>query len=142
MRFRLANPANSTYLSVEPFLNNMKLISINAGTELALAVALVDANGNHIPLAASTATITTVADSAASQQLLAASTTRLGLYIFNDSTATLYVKFGTTASSTDFTLLLRPNGLYSMENLIYRGRIDGIWSSDAAGNARITELTA
>ncbi len=138
MRLRRANPASDNYLSVEPFLNNLKLISINNGTELALAVALTDLNGNLLG-SASSATLSNVASSAASVTLIAANSLRKGLIIFNDSTASLYVKFGATASTSSFTVLLRPNDIYEMNGLIYQGIIDGIWSS-ANGNARITEL--
>lgn len=91
---------------------------------------------------ASTATISTVADNAASVQLLAANVSRLGASIENDSSAVLYVKLGTTASITDYTAQVNRNGYYEVP-FSYTGRIDGIWASDPGdGAARITELTA
>lgn len=89
---------------------------------------------------AATATLTNVASSASSVQLLAAASTRRGFSIYNDSTAVLYVKFGTTASSSSYTLQLAAGGYYETGVMVYSGRIDGIWAS-ANGNARITELT-
>ena len=87
---------------------------------------------------ASTATVTSVNDTASSTQLLAATTARVGFRVFNDSASILYVKFGTTASTTDYTVRIDPYG-YLEENY-YTGRVDGIWSADASGAARITEL--
>lgn len=87
-----------------------------------------------------TATTTNVASSASSVTLLAANTSRRGATIFNDSTAVLYVKFGTTASTSSFTYKVAAGGTLELPVPIYRGRIDGIWSA-ANGNARITEMT-
>ena len=89
---------------------------------------------------ASTATVTSVNDTASSTTLLAANANRKGATIYNDSTVALYIKFGVTASATDFTVKLSPNNYYEVPNG-YTGRIDGIWASDASGAARITELT-
>lgn len=87
----------------------------------------------------STAT-TTVAASATNVTLLATNSGRRGATIWNDSTtATLYVKLGTTASNTSYAAQLFPTGYYEVP-YSYTGEIDGIWTA-AVGNARITELT-
>ncbi|HYE76826.1 MAG TPA: hypothetical protein VEI97_02475, partial [bacterium] len=65
--------------------------------------------------------------------------TRYGFRIFNDSTEALYVKYGATATTSDFTVKIAAGG-YLEENH-YRGRVDGIWAANASGSARITELT-
>jgi hypothetical protein len=89
---------------------------------------------------AATATVTSVNDTASSTTLLASNASRLGVSIFNDSTVALYIKLGTTASATDFTVKLITDDYYEVP-AGYTGRIDGIWASDASGAARITELT-
>ena len=66
--------------------------------------------------------------------------TRLGLILFNDSTASCYVKYGATASATSFTVFLGPGAYWEMPKPIWTGTVDGIWTS-AAGNMRVTELT-
>lgn len=91
---------------------------------------------------AATATLANVNDQASSATLQAANANRLGWSCFNDSTSDLYVKFGATASTTSFTVRVAANGYYEMPKPIYIGIIDGIWSADAAGAARLTELTA
>lgn len=87
-----------------------------------------------------TATLANVAGSASSVVLRAAAATRLGLTIFNDSTASLYIKFGATASATSFTVFVGPGAYYELPQPVYTGTVDGIWTA-AAGNARVTEMT-
>jgi len=88
----------------------------------------------------STATLTNVAASTASTQLLASTAGRKGAFFFNDSTASLYLKYGTTASTSSFTVLLRPNDYYELPMPIYTGVLEGIWDA-TNGNVRITELS-
>ena len=89
---------------------------------------------------APTATVTSVNDTNVSTTLLSANTDRVGASIYNDSTVDLYIKLGTIASTTDFTVILVPDAYFEVFGG-YTGRIDGIWSSNASGSARITELT-
>lgn len=87
----------------------------------------------------SSATLSNVSSSATSVQLVAANASRRGFSVFNDSTQYLNVKFGTTASSTSFTVRIAPGQYYEMPQPVYTGRIDGIWDA-ANGAARITEM--
>lgn len=88
-----------------------------------------------------TAVVTQVADSDSVQTLLAANTDRTGYSIYNDSTAILYIKHGTGATTGDFTYRLVPNGYYESGQLRYRGIITGIWASDQSGQAQVTEYS-
>ena len=104
-------------------------------------VTLADANGNEIPLGTtSTPTLSNVADAATSQTLLSANSGRKGAIVYNDSSEFLYLKYGGTASATSFTAKIAPSGYWEMPQPIYTGVIDGIWSADASGAARVTEL--
>lgn len=100
-----------------------------------------DTLGLHVSrqATAATATLSNVAGSATSVTLLALNTARKGATINNDSSAILYVKFGTTASTTSFTVKMVAESYYEVP-FGYTGRIDGIWAS-ATGSARVTELT-
>ena len=89
---------------------------------------------------AATPTQSSVADTASSTTLLASNSSRLGATIYNDSTVTLYLKLGATASTTSFTVAMAASAYYEVP-FGYTGVIDGIWASDASGSARITELT-
>jgi hypothetical protein len=90
-----------------------------------------------------TPTVTSVASSASSVSLLAANNARKGAVITNDSSVVLYIKLGTTASTSSYTVTLAgaasaPFSSYEVP-FGYVGAIDGIWAS-ATGNARITEI--
>ena len=89
----------------------------------------------------STGTVTSVADAAVSTTLLASNAARFGATFFNDSTSTLYLKCGATASTTSYTVQVDPSGYWEMPHPAYTGIVDGIWSADAAGNVRVTEFT-
>ncbi|MEH2261037.1 hypothetical protein [Nostoc sp.] len=86
-----------------------------------------------------TSTPTTVASSTTSGIILAANSNRKGATIWNDSTATLYLEFGATATTSAFTAKLSPSGYFEVP-FHYTGVISGIWSA-ANGNALVRELT-
>lgn len=111
-----------------PFLNINADGSINAVIEDAGA------------FTTSTGTTSTVAASVSNGTLLSANTARKSFILYNDSSSAVYVKFGTTASSTDFTLKMIANSTFIGDLPVYLGRIDAIWVR-ATGNMRITELT-
>lgn len=84
------------------------------------------------------ATTASVASSATSTTVFAAATGHTnGRAVFNDSTAVLYLKFGTTASVTSYTVQVPAGGYYEFPQPCYGGECDGIWAS-ANGNARVT----
>lgn len=91
-------------------------------------------------LRAATSTRTDVASSSSTVTVLALNANRLGATIYNDSTQNVYLKFGTTATASDFTIMLYAAQYFELP-FGYTGRVDGIWVS-ANGNARVTELTA
>lgn len=109
-------------------------LAANSGVDIG------DVDVTSLPRAA-TATLTNVSDTATSTTVLAANANRLGATVHNDSTASLYLKFGATASATSFTIKIEPDGYYEVP-FGYTGIIDGIWTADASGAARVTELTA
>lgn len=86
---------------------------------------------------ASSATVTQVASSATNVTLKTSNTARVGIKIYNDSNAILYAKFGTTASTTSYTVQIASQGFF--EDDTYTGNIDGIWAA-ANGNAYVTEM--
>lgn len=88
-----------------------------------------------------TATLSNTAGDASSVTILADNLLRLGAILVNDSAASCYVKFGTTASATDFTKKLAPGEAWDLTPTGYTGRIDAIWTA-ATGAMRATELTA
>lgn len=90
---------------------------------------------------AATSAVTSVADTDTNTTLLASNAARLGATIYNESTVDLHAKLGATASLTSYTIKIAPSGYYEVP-FGYTGIIDGIWTSNASGNARMTELSA
>lgn len=137
----IVNPIKLSDATVQSVQNTIKAASTAATTtDTALVVAVSPNTSVPTFQRASTATESNVASSASSVTLLASNTARLGATIFNDSTSQLYVKLGTTASITSYTVLVNSNGYYEVP-FGFNNRIDGIWSA-AVGSARITEITA
>lgn len=86
-----------------------------------------------------TATTANVASNAASVQFLALNTARTGFLVYNDGSDNIFLKYGTTASATSFTVKIPAGGTWE-DPFKYTGRIDGIWDV-ATGSARITEIS-
>lgn len=106
-------------------------------------VVLVDGAGAPAAgsTAAATGTTTSVASSATAVTLKAANTNRLGLTVYNDSTAVLYVLLGAgTASASVYTVQMAAGAYYEVP-FRFTGIVTGLWAS-VNGNARITEITA
>jgi hypothetical protein len=117
-----------------------------AATETSLAAVAATASGsnlrvtpvNQTPIGSSAAMVASVAASATNVTLLSANTERVGFAVYNDSTAVCYLKFGATASSTSFTVLLSGGSYYEYAGHgIYEGQVDAIWAT-ATGSARVT----
>lgn len=88
-----------------------------------------------------TATNTTVADSATSGTLLASNAARVSATVTNDSSARLYVLYGSgTASSTSYTFFLDTGETVVVDD--FTGQLTGVWATDPNdGAARVTEVT-
>jgi hypothetical protein len=89
----------------------------------------------------SVATCTNITAAASDTSLLAASASRIGVTLFNDSTATAYVKYGTGASSTSYTVQMGPGAYWEMPAPIYTGALNALWSA-VNGAMRITDMAA
>jgi hypothetical protein len=88
-----------------------------------------------------TATLANVSASATSVTVFASNASAKGRIVVNDSaSATLYLKFGATASTTSYTYQVGPGGTLEFpDSPLYTGICDGIWSA-AVGTARTTEV--
>lgn len=118
-----------------------QLVKIIDGTINSTNKWIVDSDGaaNVIQTGKTTATLTNVTSAATSTSLLASNSAAHARMVFNDSTAILYLKFGTTASATSYTVQIPPGGYYEFPQPLYKGAVDGIWSA-ANGAARLTEM--
>lgn len=114
--------------------------SVNEGDAGVLRMTL--ARNLHVVNVADTATISTVASQDTNITILAANANRIGATIFNNDTGLLYIKFGATATATTSnTACIAAGGYYEVPAPVYRGIIDGIWTTSGSGSANVTELT-
>ena len=89
----------------------------------------------------SVATVTPISNTTSSGTIVPLNNSRRGLQIFNDSTARLYLKYGSSASLSDYSLYLNAGEFWEMAEPIYSGIITGLWNAaDASGKARVTEM--
>lgn len=106
------------------------------------ALRMTLARNLHTVSVADGAAVTSVASQDTNIQLLAANANRIGAMIYNTDSGDLFVKFGATATATtSFTVRIPENGYYEFPHPVYRGQVDGIWTSSSTGAAVITELT-
>lgn len=84
--------------------------------------------------------VTRVPSSTTNQILILSNADRKGLLLYNDSTADQFIKLGTVATTTDFTVKLTRHMFYEVATPVYVGQIDVI-SSSTDGAIQVTELT-
>lgn len=81
-----------------------------------------------------------IASSVTAVTLLGQTSNRTGFILVNDSTATLFIKFGSIVSLTDWSVKIGPGAYYEVPPYEHAGQVVGIWDA-ANGVARITEFT-
>lgn len=101
----------------------------------------INADGTINLQPAGTSATTNVTSSTSNVTVLAANSSRLGASIVNDGNSRLFLKLGATATTTSFTVKLSSQDSYEVP-FGYTGIIDGIWSPNVSGSARVTEFTA
>lgn len=92
------------------------------------------------PVKSGTGTTSNVTATTSTVTILAANASRLGATVFNDSNKALFLKAGSGASTTSFTVNVPRNGYYEVP-YDYTGILTGIWGSGVSGAARVTEFT-
>lgn len=88
----------------------------------------------------SSSTDVSLASSATSAQVVAANTSRKGLLLNNTDTNTAYLYYGTTATTSKFSVAIPSGGYWEMPKPTYTGRIDAIWAADGSGSLIGSEL--
>ena len=86
------------------------------------------------------ATTSNVTVSGTVATLLAANTARVGFVLWNESGQTVFVKFGSGATTSSYTRQIANGGVYEARDL-YRGQVTAI-TSTGSGAVRVTEITA
>jgi hypothetical protein len=114
--------------------NGMTVITQPGGMAFSPSVA-------SIAPAPAVSALSNVTGSVTSGTLLASNTSRKQALFFNDSSASLFLGYTSSAvSATSYSVKIAPMGYYEVPWPIYTGQINGIWDA-ATGAARITELT-
>lgn len=144
---RLSQAATLSQITTGLRVNNMQIqgttISTGNGTTGAGSQRVTIASDNtafnvlNTEVRSASATVSSVNSSASSTTCLASNTSRRKASFFNDSTSTAYLKFGSTASSVDYTVQMASNQLYEIPTPVYTGVVDCIWSS-ANGSMKVT----
>lgn len=93
------------------------------------------------PLTADNVFVGSVDATISSTTLRGANESRRGLLIFNDCNKALFLKYGSAASESDFSVKIAAGGYWEMPSPIYLGSIRGLWAAAPTGAARITELS-
>jgi hypothetical protein len=164
-----ALPANSSQVEVRALPSGMLSTAAPASNDTGLTVRQVDyvAPSTTVTVAAmpagsttvtisgnstaivrwerpGTATRSSLVQSSTSVTAQASNANRLGWTCFNNPTqgSFLFLKYGTTASTTDFDVRIAPFGYFELPQPCYTGRIDAVWDSTGAGYARIVEFSA
>jgi|GEM_PF-6619834 len=116
-------------------------LNLNANLQIANADA---STANPVPtqsVRGATAAVTSTADNAASVTVSASNANLLKRVFTNDSSARAYLKYGATATTTDYTFSLAQHESY--EEITYTGVVDCVWASDPNdGGLRATAITA
>lgn len=81
---------------------------------------------------------TTQAASLTEVTIAATNSSRVSVQIHNNSSNTLYIKYGTGVSAGSFTFKLRKDDWAFIDD--FRGQITGVWNG-TNGNAQITETS-
>jgi hypothetical protein len=120
--------------------NYSTIASISTGSVRVHQSSAADLQVTEIQSIASTTARASVTQSSTSVTLQSSNASRLFWSCYNRPTqgAELFVKLGTTASTTDYDVSIPAGGYYELPYR-YTGRIDGIWNSTGAGFARVCE---
>ena len=116
-------------------------IDATAGGNLKVSLEEVD-GGAVVPVTqetSTTGTSSTASVTNANTTVLASNTSRKGATIYNEGTVDCFVKLGSTASLTTYTIKIIVDGYYELP-FNYTGIITGITASGTA-TLRVTELT-
>lgn len=123
------------------------VLTVNGGSDTSPTAVLIRHTDNPSDLTSgttaspSTPSVTSVSAAASDTLLLAANANRKQAFFYNDSTATLYLLFGTgVASTSNYSVQIGPQVLYEVSWPVTNNGFHGIWSA-ANGAVKVTELT-
>lgn len=135
-----AGTANSGVVTVQG-IASMTPVQVSQATAASLNATVVGTGTfatQNTETRPGTASLANVTMTGSSVTAIASNASRRGAAIYNDSGVVVYVKFGSTASSTSFTVKLIDQAYYELAAPCYTGIITAL---GASGDIRVTELT-
>lgn len=90
---------------------------------------------------AGTSSVSSVAGSVSATTVLAANSARLGAVVYNDTNKTMYLKLGSSPSTSSYTVQILRDGYFEVPYK-YTGILTAVWDTGVSGNALVTEFTA
>lgn len=84
--------------------------------------------------------ITTVVSTIGTVTLMNSNAARVEGFVYNASQNPLFLRLGSSASTTFYTLMLVASGYYELPRPVFQGQITGIWAT-ATGQALVTEIS-
>jgi len=93
-------------------------------------------------MATASATITALASTTASQQVVGANLFRTGLVLHNTDANACYIAYGVAATTVPggFTEVINTGETWRMDVPLFTGAINAIWTGNGTGGLSITEL--
>ncbi len=138
------SPASTVWASSAGFhFDSSGGLLVSPPASTTVAVSSVSGTVAVLTVPAASIARSSVTQSSTNVTLQAANTARRMWLCYNRPTqnANLFLKWGATASTSDFDVMLAANAYFEMPRPVYTGRIDGIWDSTGVGFARISEWT-
>lgn len=133
-------------MALPPSIANREMDKFHDNGDSTTSVMVTGPAGAPLSVTNTLNTYASVAGSATSVTLLAANANRVGWSLYNDSSANLYVQYGTgaitAASTTSFFEKIPPSGSWECPaNMVSTAIVYGIWDS-ATGAVKLLEATA
>lgn len=130
----IVSPNNSSLFSLQP-AGSVLSVTPNISSIIAVPVGSVIS----VPQGVSTSSVYAVLSSITSVSIMAANSVRKGATIYNNSGTPVFVKLGTAATTSVYTVQMFSNEYYEVP-FNYTGVVAGITASNA-GIINVTELT-
>ena len=140
----ITNPVNTVPLTPNP--TQFYPVRLTDGTSYYVATGGGGGGGGNTVLVPpinnpNTASLTVINQVITIATLLGANSNRVGYTIFNDSSATLYIFYGTNNVANSQSIQIASRQVYESADNVFVGNIYGQWTSAGSGLARVTEYT-
>lgn len=127
--------------------NTSGFLNVNLSASQVLGTGTIAAPSTQIvsvqvPRVAAATKTSVVSTGGSSVTLVAANVSRLGLIVYNDDANPAFINFGSTATTAigGYTVKIPSGGTYIMDNPVFTGQVNVIWSAAGSSGVNVTEL--